>query len=252
MSYSNNPIQPQMVFDKNSYAELESQLDELDAQFKVREIEVTFNTEAYFFGQVTSSKDIFDFLRNRILKGIEIQEHFIAIYLNQANKIIGYYHHSTGTINATMVDVEIVAAVALKTLAKSVVISHNHPSGNLKPSEADRQLTRRIKEALKLFDITLLDHIIVTSQGYFSFADSYESSIAGTSVKTNSLEQKLRNEILKQLKRVTEANAPILFAMMQSPQGYEQVEQIVIHKVLHDHMVPAAVIPLIESELQMI
>ena len=70
MSYSNNPIQPQMVFDKNSYAELESQLEELDAQFKVREIEVTFNTEAYFFGQVTSSKDIFDFLRNRILKGI--------------------------------------------------------------------------------------------------------------------------------------------------------------------------------------
>ncbi len=252
MSYSNIPIQPQVVFDKNSYAELESQLDELDAQFKVREIEVTFNTEAYFFGQVTSSKDIFDFLRNRILKGIEIQEHFIAIYLNQANKIIGYYHHSTGTINATMVDVEIVAAVALKTLAKSVVISHNHPSGNLKPSEADRQLTRRIKEALKLFDITLLDHIIVTNQGYFSFADNYESSIAGASIKTNALEQKLRDEILNQLKRVTEANAPNLFAMMQSPQGYEQVEQMVIHKVLHDQMVPAAVIPLIESEFQMI
>ena len=98
-----------MVFDKSSYAELETQLDELDAQFKIREIEVTFNTEAYFFGQVTSSKDVFDFLKERILKGIEIQEHFIAIYLNQANNIIGYYHHSTGTINATMVDVEIVA-----------------------------------------------------------------------------------------------------------------------------------------------
>ena len=252
MSYSNIPMQPQMVFDKNSYAELESQLDELDAQFKIREIEVTFNTEAYFFGQVTSSLDVFNFLKERILKGIEIQEHFIAIYLNQANKIIGYYHHSTGTINATMVDVEIVAAVALKTLAKSVVISHNHPSGNLRPSEADRQLTRRIKEALKLFDIALLDHIIVTNQGYYSFAESSESSIAGASSKPNALEQKLRDEILKQLKRVTEANAPNLFAMMQSPQGYEQVEQMVIHKVLHDQMVPAAVIPLLESELQMV
>jgi DNA repair protein RadC len=252
MSYSTAPITPQMVFDKSSYADLETQLDELDAQFKIREIEVTFNTEAYFFGQVTSSKDVFDFLKERILKGIEIQEHFIAIYLNQANKIIGYYHHSTGTINATMVDVEIVAAVALKTLAKSVIISHNHPSGNLKPSEADRQLTRRIKESLKLFDIALLDHIIVTSQGYYSFAESAESSLSGSSSIPNALEQKLRDEILKQLKRVTEANAPNLYAMMQSPQGYEQVEQLVIHKVLHDQMVPAAVIPLLESEYQMI
>jgi len=252
MSYSIAPITPQMVFDKSSYADLETQLDELDAQFKIREIEVTFNNEAYFFGQVTSSKDVFDFLKERILKGIEIQEHFIAIYLNQANKIIGYYHHSTGTINATMVDVEIVAAVALKTLAKSVIISHNHPSGNLKPSEADRQLTRRIKEALKLFDISLLDHIIVTNQGYYSFAESSESSLGAASTKPNPLEQKLRDEILKQLKRVTEANAPNLYAMMQSPKGYEQVEQIVIHKVLHDQMVPAAVIPLLESEYQMI
>ncbi len=252
MSYSIAPITPQMVFDKSSYADLETQLDELDAQFKIREIEVTFNNEAYFFGQVTSSKDVFDFLKERILKGIEIQEHFIAIYLNQANKIIGYYHHSTGTINATMVDVEIVAAVALKTLAKSVIISHNHPSGNLKPSEADRQLTRRIKEALKLFDISLLDHIIVTNQGYYSFAESSESSLGAASTKPNPLEQKLRDEILKQLKRVTEANAPNLYAMMQSPKGYEQVEQIVFHKVLHDQMVPAAVIPLLESEYQMI
>lgn len=82
--------------------------------------------------------------------------------MNQANKIIGYYHHSTGTINATMVDTEIVVAVALKTLAKSVIISHNHPSGNLQPSEADRQLTRRLKQSLKLFDVHLVDHIIVT------------------------------------------------------------------------------------------
>jgi DNA repair protein RadC len=149
MKYNQPRIQPQMVFDKSSFSDLENQIDELDAEFKIREIEVTFNKEAYFFGQVTSSNDVYNFLKSQILKGIEIQEHFIALYLNQANKIIGYYHHSTGTINATMVDVEIVVAVALKTLAKSVIISHNHPSGNLQPSEADRQLTRRIKESLK-------------------------------------------------------------------------------------------------------
>ncbi len=252
MKYNQPSIQPQMVFDKSSYGDLETQIDELDAEFKIREIEVTFNKEAYFFGQVNNTNDVYNFLKSQILKGIEVQEHFIALYLNQANKIIGYYHHSTGTINATMVDTEIVAAVALKTLAKSVIISHNHPSGNLQPSEADRQLTRRIKESLKLFDVHLIDHIIVTKNGYYSFADSSESSLRGTSDKPNPLELKLREEILKQLKKVTLANAPNLFAMMQSPGGYEQVEQMVIRKVLHDQMVPAAVIPMIESEMQMI
>lgn len=252
MIYNQPSIQPQMVFDKSSYSDLETQIDELDAEFKIREIEVTFNKEAYFFGQVTSSQDIYNFLKEQILKGIEIQEHFIAVYLNQANKIIGYYHHSTGTINATMVDTEIVVAVALKTLAKSVIISHNHPSGNLQPSEADRVMTKRIKEALKLFDVALLDHVIVTRDGYFSFAERGERSLSGMAGADSKLEQKLREEILKQLKKVTGANSPNLFAMMQSPQGYEQAEQMVILKVLHDQMVPAAVIPMLESEMEMI
>lgn len=252
MNYKQPNIQPQMVFDKSTYQDLETQIDELDAEFKIREIEVTFNKEAYFFGQVTSSSDVTNFIRERILKGIEVQEHFIALYLNQANKIIGYYHHSTGTINATMVDTEIVAAVALKTLAKSVIISHNHPSGNLQPSEADRVMTKRIKEALKLFDVALLDHVIVTKEGYFSFAERGEHSLSGMAGVDSKLEQKLREEILTQLKKVTAANAPNLFEMMQSPKGYEQVEQMVINKVLHEQMVPAAIIPHLETELEMI
>ena len=172
MKYNQPNIQPQMVFDKSSFSDLETQIDELDAEFKIREIEVTFNKEAYFFGQVTSSNDVYNFLKEQIIKGIEIQEHFIALYLNQANKIIGYYHHSTGTINATMVDTEIVVAVALKTLAKSVIISHNHPSGNLKPSERDKDVTKKIREAGDMLDIKLMDHIIVGHEGqYLSFSD---------------------------------------------------------------------------------
>jgi DNA repair protein RadC len=252
MQYKQPQYQPQMVFDKAAFNDLESQIDELNAEFRVREIEVTFNKEAYFFGQITSSNDVYQFLKERILKGIEVQEHFIAIYLNQANKIIGYYHHSTGTINATMVDVEIVSAVALKTLAKSVIISHNHPSGNLTPSEADRTLTRRIKEALKLFDIHLLDHVIVTRNGYYSFAESRDRSINGLGAVKSELEDELRQEILRQLKRLTEVNSPNLFQMIQTPQGYEETEKMIINKVLHDHMVPAAVIPILESELEMI
>jgi hypothetical protein len=105
---------------------------------------------------------------------------------------------------------------------------------------------------LKLFDVHLVDHIIVTKNGYYSFAERSESSLSGASDKPNPMEQKLREEILKQLKKVTQANAPNLFAMMQSPQGYEQTEQMVIRKVLHEQMVPAAVIPMLESEMEMI
>lgn len=252
MAYKATITKPQMVFDSENYSELEKELDAIEAQFKVREIEITFNKEALFFGDIKASVDVYSFLKNRILKGIEVQEHFIAIFLSQANKIIGYYHHSTGTINATMVDVELLTAVAVKTLAKAVIISHNHPSGNLTPSEADRSLTRNVVKALKFFDITLLDHIIVTKNGYYSFIEKAESSIMGYVPKLSPQEKKLREEILRQLKRVTAANAPNLFEMMQSPQGYEQVEQLVIDKVLHDQMVPAAVIPMLETEFSMI
>jgi DNA repair protein RadC len=252
MNYTQTTFQPQMVFDKSTYQDLESQIDELDAEFRVREIEVTFNKDAYFFGKVNSSADVTNFIRERILKGIEVQEHFIAIYLNQANRIIGYYHHSTGTINATMVDIEIVAAVALKTLAKAVIISHNHPSGNLQPSEADRILTKRIKDALKLFDIHLMDHIIVTRDGYLSFSEQGERSLGATSDIPNDQEQKLRSEIFTQLKKITQANSPNLYEIIQSKEGYLQVENMVIEKVLHDQMIPAAIIPLLESEMQLI
>lgn len=252
MTYKIPQYQPQFVYDKDSYDELEKQLDELNAELNVREIEVTFTGERLFFGNVTSSHDAFQFIRDTILKGIEVQEHFVALYLSQANKIIGYYHHSTGTINSTPVDIEIVAAVALKTLAKAVIISHNHPSGNLKPSEADRMLTKRMKEALKLFDIALLDHVIVTREGYYSFADEGDRSLSGVEGKHSAVETKLREEILKQLKRVTEANAPNLYELLHSREGYAKAEEMVIRKVLHDQMIPAAVIPLIEQELEMI
>ena len=252
MTYKIPQYQPHFVYDKVSFDELEQQLDELNAELNVREIEVTFTGERLFFGNVTTSRDAYQFIRDTILKGIEVQEHFVAIYLNQANKIIGYYHHSTGTINSTPVDIEIVAAVALKTLAKAVIISHNHPSGNLKPSEADRMLTKRMKEALKLFDIALLDHVIVTREGFYSFADVLDRSLSGMEVKNSSVETKLREEILKQLKRLTEANAPNLYELLLSREGYSKAEEMVIRKVIHDQMIPAAVIPLIEQELEMI
>jgi DNA repair protein RadC len=252
MIYPKNTISPEIVFDKNDFSDLEAKIDALDAEFKVREIEVTFNQEAYFFGQVNSSDDVYQFIKERILGGIEVQEHFIAIYLNQSNKIIGYYHHSTGSINATLVDIEIVSAVALKTLAKSVIISHNHPSGNLKPSDADRNLTRNIKAALKLFGIALVDHLIITRNGYYSFAEKMEGSLGSVQTENEDLVNELRKEILLQLKKVTPANSPNLYNMLNTEEGYGAVEKMVIERMLKTQLVPAAIIPMIESDLDMI
>lgn len=140
-------------------------------EIDVPELAVSY-TRSRQFGKITSSKDAADFIRDTFGEGqVELQEQFIVLYLNQANEIIGYYKHSKGAINATVADIRIVLATALKALAVSMVIAHNHPSGNLKPSRADEQLTDKIKQGSSLMDVKLLDHIIVTKEGYYSFAD---------------------------------------------------------------------------------
>ncbi|MEO6134693.1 MAG: JAB domain-containing protein, partial [Ginsengibacter sp.] len=83
----------------------------------------------------------------------------------------GIYELSSGGISGTVADPKLVFMAALKSNACCLILSHNHPSGNLKPSHADEALTRKIAEAGKLFDIQVIDHVIVTSEGYFSFAD---------------------------------------------------------------------------------
>lgn len=104
---------------------------------------------------------------------IALQEQFIVIYLNRANMVLGAHQVFTGGITGTVADIRIILGVALKSMACGMIISHNHPSGSLVPSNADRQLTDKIKEAGKLMDINLLDHIIVspTEGSFYSFAD---------------------------------------------------------------------------------
>jgi len=91
--------------------------------------------------------------------------------MNQANKINHIEFISKGGITATVADPRVILKKALEEDAVSIILCHNHPSGNLKPSSADQQLTKKIKEAAAYFDIKLLDHIIVSDEGYFSFAD---------------------------------------------------------------------------------
>jgi len=103
---------------------------------------------------------------------IDWTEEFIMLMLNINNKVIGYYRVSKGGFTATVVDVKVIAITALSCLATKVIIAHNHPSGSLAPSSSDINMTRRVFDALALLDIKLIEHIIITSEGYYSFADN--------------------------------------------------------------------------------
>lgn len=104
---------------------------------------------------------------------IGLQETFKVLLLNNSNKVKGTYQVSTGGLTGTLVDVRLLYAVALKTVSAGLILAHNHPSGNQKPSGADERLTEKIKKAGELFDIKVLDHLIILPDGnYFSFADN--------------------------------------------------------------------------------
>ncbi|MBB1151349.1 MULTISPECIES: JAB domain-containing protein [Myroides] len=102
---------------------------------------------------------------------IELLEQFKVLMLSNNNKVLGVLEVSSGGITGTIVDLRIIFSSLLKAHATAFLIVHNHPSGKLTPSDADRQITRKIKEASKLLDITLLDHLIITAESYYSFAD---------------------------------------------------------------------------------
>ena len=98
-------------------------------------------------------------------------EQFKVLLLNRANKILGVFDVSSGGITGTVADPRIILAASVKANAVSIILCHNHPSGSLIPSQADQQLTTKIKLAAQYFDITVLDHIIITAEEHYSFAD---------------------------------------------------------------------------------
>jgi DNA repair protein RadC len=139
---------------------------------KVNEITVKYTPVKRVNQIINTSNDAYNVLMQFFPEDtIELQEQFVVLYLNKANKIIGGYKISVGGITATVVDVRLILSVALKTLATGLILAHNHPSGNTKPSIADQELTKRIKAASDLMDISLLDHLIITNEAYLSFAD---------------------------------------------------------------------------------
>lgn len=119
--------------------------------------------------KITSSRDVFNIMQP--ILGELSHEEFWIIYLNNSNKVIQKQQLSKGGITGTLVDVRLVLKSALEVGAVALIVSHNHPSGTLKPSEADKKITKKLKTAAQSIDINLLDHIIVTEKRYFSFAD---------------------------------------------------------------------------------
>lgn len=123
--------------------------------------------------RISSSKDahaIFSKLFNK--DTIELLESFYLLLLNKANAVLGYRHISSGGLSGTVVDVRHIFAIALKANAAGIIMGHNHPSGNLQPSQADIDLTRKTRDAGKILDVPLLDHIILSpDETYYSFAD---------------------------------------------------------------------------------
>jgi DNA repair protein RadC len=120
---------------------------------------------------ITDSKKSYGFIKKFWHKDINIYESFFILLMNQANETMAYAKISQGGVAGTIVDVKIVAKYAVDCLASSVILAHNHPSGNPNPSKADIAITKKIKEGLKLLDIQVLDHLILFEGGYTSLAD---------------------------------------------------------------------------------
>ncbi|WP_117879416.1 RadC family protein [Aureibaculum luteum] len=125
--------------------------------------------EALIKPKISSSKAVFEIMQPII--GELLHEEFWLLYLNNSNKIIYKNKLSSGGITGTLVDVRMLFKKALELSSVAIILSHNHPSGNLKPSKADIDLTKKIQEAGKTLDIKVLDHLIITEKDYFSFAD---------------------------------------------------------------------------------
>ncbi|NOT73419.1 MAG: JAB domain-containing protein [Cyclobacteriaceae bacterium] len=146
----------------------------LSIDFQVAEIKLSYSTNVKpsLRPKVNCSRDSYELLMANWDKSkLEFQEQFKVMYLNRANKVLGILEPFTGGVSGTVADPKIIFAGALKACASAMIVCHNHPSGNLTASQADIDLTRKLKEGGKLLEIQLLDHIILTTEKYFSFAD---------------------------------------------------------------------------------
>ncbi|MBK7881839.1 MAG: JAB domain-containing protein [Saprospiraceae bacterium] len=142
--------------------------------WQVAEVKVSYSNKSKVVELpiIKSSKDSEAILRENWGNNMELLEEFNVLFLNRANRVKGIFRLSKGGTCGTVVDFKILFSVALKAITSSLILAHNHPSGSLQPSDNDIALTKKAKEAGKLIDINILDHLIlVPNSGYYSFSD---------------------------------------------------------------------------------
>jgi DNA repair protein RadC len=139
---------------------------------QVAEIGIYYKSSTEEKPKIKTSNDAFKILLETWNEDtIELQEEFKVILLNNSNEVLGIFPMSKGGITACVVDVRLIFACALKANATNIIVAHNHPSEKLIPSSNDIDITQKIKSAGKILDISLLDHIIITPKGYYSFTE---------------------------------------------------------------------------------
>ncbi|WP_428231100.1 JAB domain-containing protein [Flavobacterium sp.] len=137
---------------------------------EVAEINVSYSTNQTEKINLSNCRQTFEFILSQWnLNIIDFQEECKVVLLNRMNCVLGIYNLSKGGSSGTVVDIRIILGIALKCNASGIILAHNHPSENLKPSEADRKITRRLKDSCDLLEITLVDHIIISRTSFFSF-----------------------------------------------------------------------------------
>jgi DNA repair protein RadC len=140
---------------------------------KVSEVKISYHNRIKLAEspQISSSNDAAQILYANWSDDLELLETFNILILNRANRVKGIFTVSKGGVSGTVVDAKIVFSAALKAMACGIILAHNHPSGNIYPSQADLDLTSKLKRAGKALDIVVLDHLILTTGNYYSFAD---------------------------------------------------------------------------------
>lgn len=140
---------------------------------EICEIEVVYKRPAIAsMKYIQRCEEIVEVFRKLITdEKIDLKEFFLVALLSRNNLVLGVSIVNVGSTNVTIVNVKEIIGLAIKTNASAIIIGHNHPSGNLKPSDNDISITRKIKNVCETCDITLLDHIILTSEGHYSFID---------------------------------------------------------------------------------
>lgn len=147
-------------------------IDIMNIDYKVGEVKLSYKPKFKNQQKVTCSEDAYKYLLSTYKKGtICYKEYFKVLFLNQANQVLGYNLISGGGITETTADVRLIFQAALLTNSVALILAHNHPSGNLKPSPEDIRLTKQVREGSNFMRIKILDHIILSDTEYYSFAD---------------------------------------------------------------------------------